>query len=96
PVAKATTVGMMLLYYVGVVALVAAGELPWPALATLGGLPTLVWVWRRFREPKPVDPPPNNPVWPLWWAPLAFIHTRRAGALLIIGLAAWAIWTAVR
>ncbi|GIF52314.1 1,4-dihydroxy-2-naphthoate octaprenyltransferase [Asanoa ferruginea] len=92
PFGKAATVGMMLLYYVGVVALVVAGELPWPALATLGGLPTLVWVWRRFREPKPVDPPPNNPVWPLWWAPLAFIHTRRAGALLILGLAAWAIF----
>ncbi|MEV4619742.1 prenyltransferase [Asanoa sp. NPDC049573] len=96
PFAKAATVGMMLVYYVGVVVLVALGELPWPALLTLGGLPTLVWVWRRFREPKPVDPPPNNPVWPLWWAPLAFIHTRRAGALLIIGLAAWAVWTAVR
>lgn len=93
--AKALTVGLMVLYYSGVVALVAAGALPWPALLTLGGLPTLGWVWRRFREPKPVDPPPGNPVWPLWWAPLAFIHTRRAGALLILGLAAWAIWRAV-
>jgi len=94
PAAKALTVGMMLLYYVGVVALVAAGALPWPALLTLGGVPTLVWVWRRFREPKPAVPPPDNPVWPLWWAPLAFIHTRRAGGLLILGLAAWCVWLA--
>jgi len=26
-------------------------------------------------------------VWPLWFAALAFVHTRRAGALLVLGLA---------
>jgi 1,4-dihydroxy-2-naphthoate polyprenyltransferase len=25
-------------------------------------------------------------VWPLWFAAIAFIHTRRAGALLVLGL----------
>jgi len=38
----------------------------------------------------------DNPVWPLWYAPLAFLHTRRAGGLLITGLLGWAIWLAVR
>jgi 1,4-dihydroxy-2-naphthoate octaprenyltransferase len=31
-------------------------------------------------------------VWPLWFAPIAFLHTRRAGALLILGLAAAAVF----
>ena len=94
--AKALTVAMAIAFYVGVVALVVATALPWPALLALGGLPTLVWMVRRFAEPKPADPPPDNPVWPLWWAPIAFIHTRRAGGLLILGLLAWAIYLAVR
>lgn len=44
----------------------------------------------------PPSPPPDNPVWPLWWAPLAFVHTRRAGGLLILGLLSRAVWAAVR
>jgi 1,4-dihydroxy-2-naphthoate polyprenyltransferase len=96
PAAKAVTLGMMVAFYAGVVVLVLTGALPWPALLALGGLPTLVWVWQRYARPKPTEPPPDNPVWPLWWAPLAFIHTRRAGGLLILGLFGWAVWTAVR
>jgi 1,4-dihydroxy-2-naphthoate octaprenyltransferase len=94
--AKALTQGMAIAYYVGIVALVIARGLPWPALLTLGGLPTLVWLLRQFAKPKPTEPPPNNPVWPLWWAPVAFIHTRRAGGLLILGLLGWAIYVGVR
>lgn len=90
--AKALTQGTMVAYYVGVVALVAARALPWPTLLTVGALPLLVRVLRRFNEPKPTQRPPDNPVWPLWWAPLAFIHTRRAGGLLILGLLGWSIW----
>jgi 1,4-dihydroxy-2-naphthoate octaprenyltransferase len=93
--AKALTQAMMVAYYVGVVALVVTRALPWPALLTLGGLPTLISVLKRFAQPKPTEAPPDNPVWPLWWAPLAFVHTRRAGGLLILGLLAWAIWAAV-
>jgi 1,4-dihydroxy-2-naphthoate octaprenyltransferase len=94
--AKALTQGMAVAFYIGVIALVIARGLPWPALLALGGVPTLVWLIRQFQKPKPVEPPPNNPVWPLWWAPVAFIHTRRAGGLLILGLLAWAIYVAVR
>jgi 1,4-dihydroxy-2-naphthoate octaprenyltransferase len=25
-------------------------------------------------------------VWPLWFAAIAFVHTRRAGSLLVLGL----------
>jgi 1,4-dihydroxy-2-naphthoate octaprenyltransferase len=93
---KALTQGMMIAYYAGVVALVATRALPWPALLTLLAVPMLVRTLRQFGQPKPTEPPPENPVWPLWWAPLAFVHTRRAGGLLILGLAGWAIWAALR
>jgi 1,4-dihydroxy-2-naphthoate octaprenyltransferase len=94
--AKALTVGMSIAFYVGIIALVIARALPWPALLALGGVPTLVWLVNRFREEKPTEPPPNNPVWPLYWAPIAFVHTRRAGGLLILGLLAWGVYLAVR
>ena len=42
-------------------------------------------------RPKPAEPPRNFPVWPLWFAPIAFLHTRRAGALLVLGLLAAAV-----
>jgi 1,4-dihydroxy-2-naphthoate polyprenyltransferase len=94
--AKALTQAMMIAYYVGVVALVIPGALPWPALLTLAGLPKLIGALREFAKPKPTEAPPDNPVWPLWWAPIAFLHTRRAGGLLIAGLLGWAIYVAVR
>jgi 1,4-dihydroxy-2-naphthoate octaprenyltransferase len=94
--AKALNQGMILAYYLGVVSLVASGALPWPALLTLGALPLLVRTLRAYAQPAPTEPPADYPVWPLWWAPLAFVHTRRAGGLLILGLLAWAIWSALR
>jgi 1,4-dihydroxy-2-naphthoate octaprenyltransferase len=96
PAARVITQAMMILYYVGVVVLVALRALPWPALLTLLALPRAVTALRSFSQPKPTEPPPDNPVWPLWWAPIAFLHTRRAGGLLITGLFGWAIWVAVR
>jgi 1,4-dihydroxy-2-naphthoate polyprenyltransferase len=92
--AKVVTVGMMVVYYLGVIALVVAKSLPWPALLTLLAVPLLVKTVAAFRAPKPTEAPPDNPVWPLWYAPLAFLHTRRAGGLLILGLLGWAIYQA--
>jgi 1,4-dihydroxy-2-naphthoate octaprenyltransferase len=80
------TQAMMASFYVMVVACVIAGALPWPALAALGALPALRKVWQAFDNPRPEKPPRNFPVWPLWFAPIAFLHTRRAGALLVLGL----------
>jgi 1,4-dihydroxy-2-naphthoate octaprenyltransferase len=90
------TQGMMIAYYVGVIALVIARALPWPALATLLAVPLLLKSLNAFSQPKPTEAPPDNPVWPLWWAPIAFLHTRRAGGLLILGLLGWAIYRGVR
>jgi len=85
--ARRVTQAMMAGFYVAVVVCVALRALPWPALVVLGGLPVLVKVWRSLNEPRPDAPPPKFPVWPLWFAAIAFLHTRRAGALLVLGLA---------
>ena len=83
---RAVTQGMMVAYYVLVVICVAVRALPWPSLVALLAIPTLVKVWKPFREPKPEAPPERWPIWPLWFAGIAFLHTRRAGALLVLGL----------
>jgi 1,4-dihydroxy-2-naphthoate octaprenyltransferase len=58
---------------------------PWVALVVLG-IPKLVETLRIFARPKPDAPPEHYPIWPLWFVGAAFVHTRRAGALLIVGL----------
>jgi 1,4-dihydroxy-2-naphthoate octaprenyltransferase len=84
--ARTLTRAMMAAFYVTVVVCVAIDALPWPALLSLLAVFKLVPVWRAFGEPKPDAPPKGFPVWPLWFAAAAFIHTRRAGALLVTGL----------
>jgi 1,4-dihydroxy-2-naphthoate octaprenyltransferase len=94
--ARVITQLMIVAFYAGLVTLVITGDLPWPALLALLATPRAVQAIRSFSQPKPTEPPADNPVWPLWWAPIAFLHTRRAGGLLILGLLAWAVWTAVQ
>ena len=84
--ARVLTQGMMVAFYVLVVLLVGTGTLPIAALIVLLALPKLAKVWGPFSQPKPVVPPENFPIWPLWFAALAFVHTRRAGGLLVLGL----------
>jgi len=88
---RVLTRGLMIGYYVAVVGCVLVGALPWPALAVVGALPVLVTSLQPLREPRPAAPPAGFPVWPLWFAAIAFVHTRRAGALLILGLTGAAI-----
>lgn len=84
--ARVATQGLMAGFYVVLVVCVAVGALPWPALVALLAVPKLVPVWRAFARPKPAAPPEGFPVWPLWFAAAAFVHTRRAGSLLVLGL----------
>jgi 1,4-dihydroxy-2-naphthoate octaprenyltransferase len=79
-------------YYLLLVAAVAAQCLPWPALLGLVSLPTARTVWRPLSQPPPPAKPRGFPVWPLWYAAWAFVHTRRAGALLVLGVAVAAIF----
>jgi 1,4-dihydroxy-2-naphthoate polyprenyltransferase len=77
----------MLSFYVLVALLIVTGTLPIAALVVALAVPKLVTVWGPFSRPKPDEPPEGFPIWPLWYAALAFVHTRRAGGLLILGLA---------
>jgi 1,4-dihydroxy-2-naphthoate octaprenyltransferase len=84
--ARAATIGMMAAFYVTVAVCVGVRALPWPALVSFLAIPKLVQACRYFGEPKPDAPPEGFPVWPLWFAAIAFVHTRRAGSLLVLGL----------
>ncbi len=90
--ARAATRLLIVGFYVAVVVCVAIGALPWPALAVVLALPTLRRVLGALNQPRPAEPPPRFPVWPLWFAAVAFLHTRRAGALLVLGLAVAAVF----
>jgi 1,4-dihydroxy-2-naphthoate polyprenyltransferase len=85
--ARVATLGLMVAFYPLVGLSVLVGALPWPALLVALALPRLVKLWPHFRRPPPDTPPEGFPVWPLWYAALAWLHTRQAGALLVLGLA---------
>ena len=89
--ARALTLGLMASFYVAVVVLVVLGSLPWSALVALLALFRLRQAWPYLRKPRPEKPPPDFAVWPLWYAAVTFVHTRRAGALLVVGLLAGAV-----
>jgi 1,4-dihydroxy-2-naphthoate polyprenyltransferase len=93
--ARTVTLGMMIGFYVLVVAAVLAGAMPWTALLVAVALPRLVKVWPHFRRPPPGEPPSAFPVWPLWYAALAWVHVRQAGGLLVVGLAIGAALNAI-
>ena len=77
---------LMVAFYPIVVGAALVGWIgPWVALALLG-LPRLVQVLRTFSKPRPDSPPHSYVGWPLWFVGGAFIHTRRAGGLLVLGL----------
>jgi 1,4-dihydroxy-2-naphthoate octaprenyltransferase len=77
---------LMIAYYPIVAAAALIGWIgPWVLLSLLG-LPKLMEVLRGFSKPRPESPPHSYVGWPLWFVGFAFVHTRRAGALLILGL----------
>ena len=55
------------------------------------GLPVLRKVLGALRAPRPNRPPRGFPVWPLWFAAVCFVHVRRAGGLLVVGLGVAAV-----
>jgi 1,4-dihydroxy-2-naphthoate octaprenyltransferase len=89
--ARAVTLAMMVGFYLLVGVAVLVGAMPWPALLVVMALPRLAKVWPYFRRPPPEEPPADYPVWPLWYAALAWVHVRQAGALLVVGLAIGAV-----
>ncbi len=92
PRARQVTAGLLVSFYVATVLAVLVGALPWPTLLVVLAVPTLVKVLGAFRDGRPEQPPEGFPVWPLWFAAICFVHTTRAGAALVLGLALAAIF----
>ena len=87
---RARTVGAWLMisfYPLTLLAVVVGLVGPWVLLVVLG-IPRLLGVLKVFGQPKPAGPPPGYPPrgWPLWFVGWAFVHTRRTGGLLTLGL----------
>jgi 1,4-dihydroxy-2-naphthoate octaprenyltransferase len=77
---------IMVSFYGVLAALVLTGVYPvWVGL-TLLALPRLWVVLGIYSRPRPEEPPPNYPVWPLWFVSAAFFFNKRAGELLVLGL----------
>ncbi len=93
--ARVGTLAMMVGFYLLVMVAVLVAAMPWPALLVAAAVPRLVKIWPYFRRPSPDQPPPDYPVWPLWYAALAWVHVRQAGGLLVLGLAVGAALGAV-
>ena len=89
--ARGATIGLLLGFYVLTGLAIALEALPWPVLLVALALPTLRKAAGALRKPAPGEPPAGFPVWPLWFAAIAFVHVRRAGGLLVLGLAAAAV-----
>jgi len=66
---------------------------PWLAIVVLA-LPSAWAAIKIFTTIRPDAPPADYPpdVWPLWYAPYAFVHTRTFGLLFLLGLIVEAIW----
>lgn len=84
--ARIVTIMLLVAFYAVTGLAVAVGALPWPVLLVALGLPVLRKVARALRSPRPSRPPKGFPVWPLWFAAICFLHVRRAGGLLVLGL----------
>jgi 1,4-dihydroxy-2-naphthoate octaprenyltransferase len=77
---------LMVAFYPIVVGAVLVGWIgPWVLLVVLG-LPRLASTLRTYSSPRPETPPHSYVGWPLWFVGASFVHTRRAGGLLVLGL----------
>ncbi len=94
--ARYAAIGLFVLQYAIVLYLVATGFFTPAMLVVLLAATALTRTIPVFLRPRPEAPPPELPpdVWPLWYAPLAFVHTRRFGALFMLGLILEVAWRA--
>jgi 1,4-dihydroxy-2-naphthoate octaprenyltransferase len=94
--ARLVASALMIAFYPIVIGSALAGWIGPFVLLVVLGIPRLIEVLLQFARPRP-DMPPNSYVgWPLWFVGGAFIHTRRAGATLILGLLLNALLPGIR
>src|SRR6476659_11000141 len=90
-VARRVTQGMFVVFYASILGLVIARVLPIASVLVVLSFPVLRRTFAYYSQPQPAASPMPNPVWPLWFAALSFLVTRRAGGLFVLGLAIGAI-----
>jgi len=83
---------LMVAFFALVLCLVLVGTLGVWTLLVFLALPRLWQALKVYNQPKPESAPPDYPIWPLWYVAWAFTLTRRAGALLVLGLLLSAIF----
>ena len=71
--------------------LVIARVLPVASVLVALSWPVFRRTFAAYSQPKPDVSPIPNPVWPLWFAAMSFLVTRRAGGLFVLGLVIGAI-----
>ncbi len=87
--ARWVAVVLLIAMYAVTLALVLSGAFGWPLLLVVGALPAGYLAVRVYLHPRPKTPPEEYPlgIWPLWYSAFAFRHTRRFGALFLLGTA---------
>jgi 1,4-dihydroxy-2-naphthoate octaprenyltransferase len=82
--------GMMILPYILVLALIVTKYFTPVMLIVLFAIPTLKQVYPAFLKPKPETKPDDFPEgeggWPLYFAPLGFGNNRKFGGMFMFGL----------
>jgi 1,4-dihydroxy-2-naphthoate polyprenyltransferase len=84
--ARRFTAVLLVLFYVATALLVLTAFLPVWSLLTFLAIPRLTKTLQTYSKPKPDSPPARYPIWPLWFGPSAFVHSRRAGTMFVLGL----------
>jgi 1,4-dihydroxy-2-naphthoate octaprenyltransferase len=88
-VARYGALVLMVLQYVVVLYLILVGFFTPVLLVVALALPSFLKnVLPMYRHPRPVERPTDYPesAWPLWFVASAFVHARRFGLLLLLGL----------
>jgi 1,4-dihydroxy-2-naphthoate octaprenyltransferase len=84
--ARWLNIGLMASFYLVALTLVLSGALGVWILLVFVAMKRLVEVIKTYRQPPPSEPPPDYPVWPLWYVSAAFYHNKLAGGMFILGL----------
>lgn len=86
--AQRTVIAMLGLQYLMVALLVVYGALFWTALIVMANVPATLKVCQVLRGERPAERPDDFPkeVWPLWYAPFTFDHTRRFSGWFVLAL----------
>lgn len=77
---------LMVLFYVIILVMVLDSMLGIGVLLVFLAIPRLITTLKLHNQPKPVTPPEDWAVWPLWLVGWSFWHNKLAGGLFVVGL----------